>query len=87
MDGEFVGCITVAGSGWLLRTSFPNGGRTVYRYWKLLLATRFCHDGQSRRICQLSGEDYVRQMYRLGQLIASLVLPELTLKLDDVLPR
>lgn len=38
-------------------------------------------------ICQLSGEDYVRQMYRLGQLIASPLLPELTLKLDDVLPR
>lgn len=36
-------------------------------------------------ICQLSGEDYVRQVYRLGQLIASRLLPELTLKLDDVL--
>jgi Uma2 family endonuclease len=38
-------------------------------------------------ICQLSGEDYVRQIYRLGQLIASPLLPKLTLKLDDVLPR
>jgi Uma2 family endonuclease len=38
-------------------------------------------------ICQLSDEDYVRHMYRLGQLIASPLLPELTLKLDDVLPR
>lgn len=38
-------------------------------------------------ICQLSDEDYVRHMYRLGHLIASPLLPELTLKLDDVLPR
>ncbi|MEO0988674.1 MAG: Uma2 family endonuclease [Cyanobacteria bacterium J06639_14] len=38
-------------------------------------------------IYQLAGEDYVRQMYRLGQLIASPLLPDLTLKLDDVLPR
>lgn len=38
-------------------------------------------------IYQLSGEDYLRQMYRLSQLIASPLLPELTLKLDDVLPR
>jgi Uma2 family endonuclease len=37
-------------------------------------------------IYHLSGEDYVRQIYRLGQLIASPLLPELTLKLDDVLP-
>jgi len=38
-------------------------------------------------ICQLSSEDYVRQTYRLGQSIASRLLPQLTLKLDDVLPR
>jgi len=38
-------------------------------------------------VCQLSGEDYIRQMYRLGQLITSPLLPELSLKLDDVLPR
>jgi Uma2 family endonuclease len=38
-------------------------------------------------VCQLSGEDYVRQLHPLGQPIASKILPELRLKLDDVLPR
>lgn len=38
-------------------------------------------------VCQLVGEDYVQQPYRLGQVIASRLLPKLVLKLDDILPR
>ena len=38
-------------------------------------------------ICQLQGEDYVQQQYRLGEPIASLLFPNLQLRLDDILPR
>ncbi|NET35439.1 MAG: Uma2 family endonuclease [Cyanothece sp. SIO1E1] len=38
-------------------------------------------------VCQLVGEDYVQQQYRLKQQIASSMLPRLALKLDDVLPK
>jgi Uma2 family endonuclease len=38
-------------------------------------------------VCQLVGEDYVQQQYRLGELIVSPILPGLAFKLDDVLPR
>ena len=38
-------------------------------------------------VCQLSGDDYKQAQYRLGQAIASGLLPELQLKLDNVLPR
>jgi Uma2 family endonuclease len=38
-------------------------------------------------VCQLVGEDYIQQQYRLGESIVSRMLPRLDLKLDDVLPR
>jgi Uma2 family endonuclease len=47
-------------------------------------------------VCKLVGEDYQKQRYRLGeaiakrccfQQIASELLPELRLQLDDVMPR
>jgi Uma2 family endonuclease len=38
-------------------------------------------------ICQLDGEEYHQQQYRLGEAIASGLLPDLQLRLDDVLPR
>ncbi len=38
-------------------------------------------------ICQLVGEDYIQEQYRLTKPIISPMLPELVLKLDDVLPR
>jgi Uma2 family endonuclease len=38
-------------------------------------------------VCQLVGEDYIQQQYRLGESIVSRMLPGLDLKLDDVLPR
>ena len=38
-------------------------------------------------VCQLIGEDYTQQQYRLGQLISSPLLPKLQLCLDDILPR
>lgn len=38
-------------------------------------------------ICQLIDRDYTQQQYRLGQPIVSPILPELVLKLDDLLPR
>jgi Uma2 family endonuclease len=38
-------------------------------------------------VYQLVNEDYVKQQYRLGQAIASRVLPALNLRLNDVLPR
>jgi Uma2 family endonuclease len=38
-------------------------------------------------ICQLLGEDYQQQQYRLSQRIFSPLFPDLQLCLDDVLPR
>lgn len=38
-------------------------------------------------VCQLLNQDYIQQQYRLGQSIGSPLLPELELKLDDLLPR
>jgi Uma2 family endonuclease len=38
-------------------------------------------------ICQLDGEEYRQQKYRLGESIGSGLLPDLQLRLDDVLPR
>jgi Uma2 family endonuclease len=38
-------------------------------------------------VCQLIGEDYSQQQYRLGQPITSPLLPSLKLCLDDILPR
>ena len=38
-------------------------------------------------VCQLVGEDYQQQQYRLGGTIVSPILPELSLKLSDVMPR
>jgi Uma2 family endonuclease len=38
-------------------------------------------------VCRLVGEDYQKQRYRLGEAIASELLPELRLQLDDVMPR
>lgn len=36
---------------------------------------------------QLVGEDYQQQQYRLGQAVTSPLLPNLSLRLDDVMPR
>jgi Uma2 family endonuclease len=38
-------------------------------------------------VCQLDGDEYRQQKYRLGQEIASPLFPALQLRLDDVLPR
>jgi Uma2 family endonuclease len=38
-------------------------------------------------VCQLVGDEYRQQQYRLGEAIASPTLPNLLLRLDDVLPR
>lgn len=38
-------------------------------------------------VCQLAGEEYTQQQYRLGQVIHSPLLPNLQVCLDDVLPR
>jgi len=38
-------------------------------------------------VCQLMGEDYVKQRYRLGETISSLLFPQLQLRLDEILPR
>jgi Uma2 family endonuclease len=38
-------------------------------------------------LCQLDGEEYRQQQYRLGESIVSELLPDLQLRLDDVLPR
>jgi Uma2 family endonuclease len=38
-------------------------------------------------VCQLNGEEYSQQQYRLGQPIISRLLPNLQLCLDEVLPR
>jgi Uma2 family endonuclease len=37
-------------------------------------------------VCQLVGEDYQRQLYRLGESIHSALLPSIQLRLNDVLP-
>jgi Uma2 family endonuclease len=38
-------------------------------------------------ICQLKGDEYDQQLYRLGQAIFSPLFPALSLRLDDILPR
>lgn len=38
-------------------------------------------------VCQLDGDEYRQQQYRLGEAIASPLLPTLQFRLDDVLPR
>ncbi|MGB3202173.1 MAG: Uma2 family endonuclease [Nodosilinea sp.] len=38
-------------------------------------------------VCRLVGEDYQQQQYRLGEAIDSPLLPQLALRLDDVMPR
>jgi len=38
-------------------------------------------------VCQLIGEDYSQQQFRLGQPIISPLLRSLQLRLDDILPR
>lgn len=38
-------------------------------------------------VCQLDGEEYQQQQYRLGDAIVSSLLPDLQLRLDDILPR
>lgn len=38
-------------------------------------------------VCQLAGEEYTIQQYRLGQPIHSPLLSHLQLRLDDILPR
>ena len=38
-------------------------------------------------VCRLEGDDYRQQQYRLGDVVASPLLPSLKFRLDDVLPR
>ncbi|OCR01894.1 hypothetical protein BCD67_05255 [Oscillatoriales cyanobacterium USR001] len=38
-------------------------------------------------VCQLIGEDYIQQQFRLGQPIISPLLRSLQFRLDDILPR
>ena len=38
-------------------------------------------------VCQLNGEEYSQQQYRLGQTITSTLLPNLQMRLDAILPR
>ncbi|MDY6784921.1 MAG: Uma2 family endonuclease [Cyanobacteriota bacterium] len=38
-------------------------------------------------VCQLQGEDYQWQQYRIGESITSRIFPDLRLHLNDVLPR
>jgi Uma2 family endonuclease len=38
-------------------------------------------------VCQLNGDEYRQKQFRLGEVIASSLLPNLKFRLDDVLPR
>lgn len=38
-------------------------------------------------VSQLSGDDYYQQQYRMGEAIVSGILPNLQLRLNDILPR
>ena len=38
-------------------------------------------------VYQFTGERYQRQQFRMGEAIASMLLPDLSLRLDDVMPR
>jgi Uma2 family endonuclease len=38
-------------------------------------------------ICQLTGDSYQQQQFRMGSLISSPTFPQLQLRLDDLLPR
>lgn len=37
-------------------------------------------------VCQLDGDEYRQRQYRLGEAISSALLPDLQLRLDDILP-
>lgn len=37
-------------------------------------------------VCQLTGDEYNQSKYRLGEAIASAILPNVQLRLDDILP-
>ena len=38
-------------------------------------------------VCQLMGDSYSQQQFRLGESISSLTFPQLQLRLDDIIPR
>ena len=38
-------------------------------------------------VCQLQGDEYAQRQYRSGEAISSPLLPALTLRIDDVMPR
>lgn len=38
-------------------------------------------------VCQLNGDEYSQQQYRLGQSITSKLLPNLQVRLEEILPR
>ncbi len=38
-------------------------------------------------VCQLAGDSYIQQQFRLGEFILSPTFPSLKLQLDDILPR
>jgi Uma2 family endonuclease len=38
-------------------------------------------------VCQLIGDTYQQQQYRLGESITSFLFPKIQLKLDDIIPR
>ncbi len=40
----------------------------------------------SLTVCQLTGPDYEKRVYRLGEAIASHLFPDLQLRLDDLMP-
>jgi Uma2 family endonuclease len=40
----------------------------------------------SLTLCHLAGQDYEKQLYRLGDRLTSRRFPELSLRLDDVMP-
>jgi Uma2 family endonuclease len=38
-------------------------------------------------VCTLNGDEYIQQQYRLGESIASSLLPNFQIRLDEILPR
>ncbi|MEL7067927.1 MAG: Uma2 family endonuclease [Cyanobacteria bacterium J06581_3] len=38
-------------------------------------------------VCQLQGDEYIQRQYRRGETVSSPLLPDLTVQLDDVMPR
>ncbi|MBE9079142.1 Uma2 family endonuclease [Romeria aff. gracilis LEGE 07310] len=88
--------VEVVGNGWendYTRKAEEYALLGIPEYWSVDFRGRGGMDfiGKPKQptftVCQLSGDEYRQQQYRLGDVVSSPLLPNLQLRLDDVLPQ